>query len=528
MRELGLRQLAHHAARRRRRARRARGPLRRRRARLERRLEFLTSVCQLVAGVFDSTALLDEAEDRTACARSSIELGARPRRAPRRRGTSPSAPRRACAAPSRCSRLRHLVARRGLPALPRQRGRATASDESVRGRILAARPLPVHHEQALEDREILVISSLGRRAPHRLRARGLRRVRLPQRRLDPTREQRPGRRPDRRLRRARARLQRRALVPRRRPARTVADALRNADLLAGLRRGNSGAPRAGGARRPPQRGRHAARSSPGRSPSGCAPSSPPRTATSGRSTAACSAASPAWTAAAGTRTRSGRSASSPPTRPPSTPWPPTSRWSSATSRAPTSARRRWQAYRRWGFRSMVSLPLVVDGRAIGLIDVFDTKVRDYTVHLDLIRNVGRLLAGSFEKAMLVERLEGGNRDLRLLVDSGLEFGATLDVDAVLRTVARAHPGGLGGRPLRRATGWTATRSRSSSPSAGTGTRTPSASGTRCDDYGTLPRGRSRRAGRSLRSTSSRRPRHDRARARGRASSGGTARASTSR
>ena len=94
-----------------------------------------------------------------------------------------------------------------------------------------------------------------------------------------------------------------------------------------------------------------------------------------------------------------------------------------------------QAYRRWGFHSMVSLPLVVEGRPIGLIDVFDARVRDFTVHLDLIRNVGRLLAGSFEKAMLVERLEGGNEDLRLLVDSGLEFGATLDVDSVLLTVA---------------------------------------------------------------------------------------------
>src|SRR5450830_349803 len=94
------------------------------------------------------------------------------------------------------------------------------------------------------------------------------------------------------------------------------------------------------------------------------------------------------------------------------------------------------AYRRWGYRSMVSLPLVVEGRPIGLIDVFDTKVRDYTGMLDLIRNVGRLLAGAFEKAMLMERLESGNRDLRLLVDSGLEFGATLDVDAVLSTVAQ--------------------------------------------------------------------------------------------
>ena len=94
-----------------------------------------------------------------------------------------------------------------------------------------------------------------------------------------------------------------------------------------------------------------------------------------------------------------------------------------------------EAYRRWGYRSLVSLPLVVDGRPIGLIDVFDTRVRDYTVHLDLIRNVGRLLAGSFEKALLVERLEGRNRDLRVLVDSGMVFGATLDVAEVLRSVA---------------------------------------------------------------------------------------------
>ena len=106
------------------------------------------------------------------------------------------------------------------------------------------------------------------------------------------------------------------------------------------------------------------------------------------------------------------------------------------------------AYRRWDYRSMVSLPLVVEGRPIGLIDVFDTKVRDYTSMLDLIRNVGRLLAGAFEKAMLVERLESGNRDLRLLVDSGLEFGATLDVDAVLSTVAERIVDRLRGRPLR--------------------------------------------------------------------------------
>jgi diguanylate cyclase (GGDEF)-like protein len=93
------------------------------------------------------------------------------------------------------------------------------------------------------------------------------------------------------------------------------------------------------------------------------------------------------------------------------------------------------AHGRWSYRSMVLLPLVVDDRPIGLIDVFDTKVRDYTGMLDLLRNFGRLLAGAFEKTLLVERLESGNRDLRLLVDSGLEFGATLDIDAVLGTLA---------------------------------------------------------------------------------------------
>ena len=144
-----------------------------------------------------------------------------------------------------------------------------------------------------------------------------------------------------------------------------------------------------------------------------------------------------------------------------------------------------EAYRRWGFRSMVSLPLVVDGRAIGLIDVFDTRVRDYSGHLDFIRSVGRLLAGSFEKAMLVERLEGGNRDLRLLVESGMEFGATLDVDAVLRTVAErildvseadvCDVFRLEGRELRRSS----SRSAVAGPTIPPGTRYP------LDDYGTF-------------------------------------------
>ncbi len=93
------------------------------------------------------------------------------------------------------------------------------------------------------------------------------------------------------------------------------------------------------------------------------------------------------------------------------------------------------AYRRWGYRSMVSMPLVIEGRPIGLIDVFDTRVRDFTERLDFIRGVGRLLSSAFEEATLLDRLEESNRELRLLVGSSLDFSASLDHDAVLTAVA---------------------------------------------------------------------------------------------
>jgi len=89
----------------------------------------------------------------------------------------------------------------------------------------------------------------------------------------------------------------------------------------------------------------------------------------------------------------------------------------------------------YDIRSYVSLPLQVGGRTIALIDIDDTRERDFSEHLDFIKNVGRLLAGAFEKAFLLERLEEGNRELRDLVEAGLEFGASLDLSAILDAVA---------------------------------------------------------------------------------------------
>ena len=104
--------------------------------------------------------------------------------------------------------------------------------------------------------------------------------------------------------------------------------------------------------------------------------------------------------------------------------------------APLSPEERRSYLDHWGYRSMVSLPLVAEGEPVGLIDIFDTRVRDYTGRLDFIRSVARLLASAFEKARLLERLAAGNSELRILVESGMEFGSSLDVAAVLRAVAQ--------------------------------------------------------------------------------------------
>jgi diguanylate cyclase (GGDEF)-like protein len=93
-------------------------------------------------------------------------------------------------------------------------------------------------------------------------------------------------------------------------------------------------------------------------------------------------------------------------------------------------------FARWGFVSQLSIPLRIEERTVGLIDLFDVRARDYAQHLDFARSVGQIVSGAFDNALLLERLEESNRSLRLLADSGLEFGASLIPEKVLETVAR--------------------------------------------------------------------------------------------
>jgi diguanylate cyclase (GGDEF)-like protein/excisionase family DNA binding protein len=93
-------------------------------------------------------------------------------------------------------------------------------------------------------------------------------------------------------------------------------------------------------------------------------------------------------------------------------------------------------YAESGSRSAVVVPLAVDDRTVGLLEVYDQRERDYAENLAFLISVGHLIAGAFENASLFERLEATNQTLSLLVDSGLEFGATLELGEVLQSVAQ--------------------------------------------------------------------------------------------
>jgi len=96
-----------------------------------------------------------------------------------------------------------------------------------------------------------------------------------------------------------------------------------------------------------------------------------------------------------------------------------------------------------GLHSELCIPLVVQDVAVGLIDLFDARPRDWQECIELAAGVGQLVAGAMESADLLSRLEGRNRDLRTLVEGGLEFSSTLDVERVLLSIARRMRGATG-------------------------------------------------------------------------------------
>ncbi|HEY5386571.1 MAG TPA: diguanylate cyclase [Thermoleophilia bacterium] len=89
-----------------------------------------------------------------------------------------------------------------------------------------------------------------------------------------------------------------------------------------------------------------------------------------------------------------------------------------------------------GLYSELCIPLLVRDAAVGLIHLFGDRPRDWQECIEFAAGVGQLVAGAMENADLLGRLEGRNRDLHTLVEGGLEFGSTLDVERVLLSIAR--------------------------------------------------------------------------------------------
>ena len=92
-------------------------------------------------------------------------------------------------------------------------------------------------------------------------------------------------------------------------------------------------------------------------------------------------------------------------------------------------------YREYGFASEVCIPLVVNDRLYGLIDMYDTRERDYTDYLGFLRSVGQTLAGALESSILFGQIEQRTNVLREIVELGAITSQTHDPQELLRTIA---------------------------------------------------------------------------------------------
>ena len=72
----------------------------------------------------------------------------------------------------------------------------------------------------------------------------------------------------------------------------------------------------------------------------------------------------------------------------------------------------------YGYQSELCIPILGGERVIGLIDVFDTRPRDYAEYLDFLRSVGQTAAGAIENALLLDKLGRRNAALAELVELG--------------------------------------------------------------------------------------------------------------
>ena len=101
----------------------------------------------------------------------------------------------------------------------------------------------------------------------------------------------------------------------------------------------------------------------------------------------------------------------------------------------------------YGYQSELCIPLVGGDRVIGLIDVFDTRPRDYAEYLDFLRSVGQTAAGAIENALLLDKLERRNAALAELVELGRTASNAGGLSELVRVGRPARRRADGGRRL---------------------------------------------------------------------------------
>ena len=94
-----------------------------------------------------------------------------------------------------------------------------------------------------------------------------------------------------------------------------------------------------------------------------------------------------------------------------------------------------RTYRDYGFASEISVPLVVNDELYGIIDIYDTRERDYAEYLPFLRSAAQSLAGAFENSRLVEQLSRRTAELREIVDLGAMISQARNLEEVLGVVA---------------------------------------------------------------------------------------------
>jgi len=95
-----------------------------------------------------------------------------------------------------------------------------------------------------------------------------------------------------------------------------------------------------------------------------------------------------------------------------------------------------EVYDEYGFASELCMPLMVDGRTVGVIEIYDDRPRDFAPYLDFMKGAAQVIGSAMEKALLYRLGERRSKVLKALVDLGALTAQSPDVDVFLREVAR--------------------------------------------------------------------------------------------